>query len=179
MKINVVGTSGSGKTTLARRLAQALSLPHIEMDVLHWLPDWQEKPDEQFFAELASMLEASPGWVLDGNYDRSRPIKWREIDLVVWVDYGFWQTLFQVVSRAIKRAWSKQELWPGTGNRESFRQSFFSRDSIILWSIKTWRSNRARYLSAMHDEQYRHIRFVQLRSHSEAEAFIRSMAGNA
>ncbi|STR39392.1 DNA topology modulation protein [Klebsiella michiganensis] len=38
MKINVVGTSGVGKSTLARRLAQELSLPYIEMDVLYWLP---------------------------------------------------------------------------------------------------------------------------------------------
>lgn len=37
MKINVVGTSGVGKSTLARRLAQDLSLPYIEMDVLYWL----------------------------------------------------------------------------------------------------------------------------------------------
>ena len=39
MKINVVGTSGVGKSTLARRLAQELSLPYIEMDVLYWLPE--------------------------------------------------------------------------------------------------------------------------------------------
>ena len=48
MKINVVGTSGVGKSTLARRLAQELSLPYIEMDVLYWLPEWQGTPDDEF-----------------------------------------------------------------------------------------------------------------------------------
>lgn len=50
MKINVVGTSGVGKSTLARRLAQELSLPYIEMDVLYWLPEWQGTPDDEFYA---------------------------------------------------------------------------------------------------------------------------------
>jgi len=52
MKINVVGTSGVGKSTLARRLAQELSLPYIEMDVLYWLPEWQGTPDDEFYANL-------------------------------------------------------------------------------------------------------------------------------
>lgn len=103
MKINVVGTSGVGKSTLARRLAQELSLPYIEMDVLYWLPEWQGTPDDEFYAKLAAAL-AAPGWVLDGNYNRSRPVKWRDVDLVVWVDYSFWRTMRQAIWRAASRA---------------------------------------------------------------------------
>ncbi|MEN0614878.1 AAA family ATPase [Klebsiella indica] len=174
MKINVVGTSGVGKSTLARRLAQELSLPYIEMDVLYWLPQWQGTPDDLFFAKLAAAT-AGPGWVLDGNYNRSRPVKWRDVDLVVWVDYGFWRTLRQAVSRAVSRAFHQQELWPGTGNRETFRRSFFSRESIILWTLKTWRKNRQRYQADMFDPQYQHIRFVRLRNQQQAEALVREL----
>lgn len=124
MKINIIGTSGSGKSTLARRIATELSLPYIEMDRLYWRPDWQGTPDEVLLKTLAETLAATPGWVLDGNYNRTRPVKWREVDLVVWVDCGFLRTLWQAVTRAFKRAWHQQELWPGTGNRESFRRSF-------------------------------------------------------
>lgn len=136
MNINVVGTSGSGKSTLARRLAHRLGLPWIELDRLYWRPNWQGTPDEAFFAAIAAAT-ASPGWVLDGNYNRSRGVKWREVDLVIWLDYGLWRTLRQAVWRAASRAWRQQELWPGTGNRESFRRSFCSRESIILWTLKT------------------------------------------
>ncbi len=66
-------------------------------------------------------------------------------------------------------------LWPGTGNRESFRRSFCSRESIILWTLKTWRQNRRRYLADMQDPQYRHIRFVRVRSPRQAEALLREL----
>ena len=124
MKINVVGTSGSGKSTLARQLAERLDVPYIEMDRLYWRPEWQGTPDDAFPARLEQALaEAGEGWVLDGNYSRTQPIKWREVDYILWLDYGFGRTLWQAVRRACRRAASKRELWPGTGNRESFRRS--------------------------------------------------------
>jgi len=172
VKINLIGTSGSGKSTLARRLAAELHLPYIEMDTLYWRPAWQGTPDEELFAKLENVLSATPGWVLDGNYNRTRPVKWRDVDLIIWVDYGFMRTLRQAVVRAAKRAWSQQELWPGTGNRESFRRSFFSRESVLLWTIKTWRSNRARYEADMANPQFSHIRFVRITRRQQADDLI-------
>lgn len=175
MKINLIGTSGSGKSTLGRRLATELQLPYIEMDTLYWRPEWQGTPDEQLFETLESTLSATPGWVLDGNYNRTRPIKWRHVDLIIWVDYSFARTLRQAVMRAATRAWKQQELWPGTGNRESFRRSFFSRESVLLWTIKTWRSNRARYEADMADPQFSHIRFVRITTRQQADDLIHEL----
>lgn len=177
MKVNVVGTSGSGKSTFARRLAQQLNLPYIQLDALYWRANWQGTPDEVFMEKIRQQLAAHPkGWVLDGNYNRTRPVKWREVECVVWLDYGFTRTFWQAVRRAATRAWRKTELWPGTGNRESFRRSFLSRESILLWTLKTWRSNRVRYLADMHNPAWSHIRFVQLRSPAESEAFLQRLA---
>ncbi|MCL5499990.1 AAA family ATPase [Escherichia coli] len=175
MKINVIGTSGSGKSTLSRRLAAQLNVPYIEMDRLYWLPEWQGRSDEDFYALLEEALNATPGWVLDGNYNRSRPIKWRDVDLVVWVDYGFWRTLRQAVIRVVRRAWQGKELWPGTGNRESFRRAFFSRESILIWTLKTWRNNRVRYAADMANPQYQHIRFVRLTHPDQVDIFLASL----
>lgn len=175
MKINLIGTSGSGKSTLGRRLAAELQLPYIEMDTLYWRPEWQGTPDEQLFETLESTLSATPGWVLDGNYNRTRPIKWRHVDLIIWVDYSFTRTLRQAVIRAATRAWKQQELWPGTGNRESFRRSFFSRESVLLWTIKTWRSNRARYEADMADPKFSHIRFVRITSRQQADELVNEL----
>lgn len=175
MKINVIGTSGSGKSTLSRRLAAQLNVPYIEMDRLYWLPEWQGRSDEDFYALLEETLNATPGWVLDGNYNRSRPIKWRDVDLVIWLDYGFWRTLRQAVLRVIRRAWQGKELWPGTGNTESFRRAFLSRESILIWTLKTWRHNRVRYAADMANPQYQHIHFVRLTSPQQVDTFLASL----
>lgn len=174
MRINIIGTSGSGKSTLGKRLARQLNVPYIDMDTLYWRPNWQGTPDEELYAKLEQLLQQS-GWVLDGNYNRSRDIKWRNVDLIIWIDYGFWRTLRQAVLRAIKRARHKQELWSGTGNCESFRRSFLSRESIILWTIKTWRSNRERYARDMADPRYQHLRFVRLTSPQQADEFLATL----
>ncbi|NGO89488.1 MAG: adenylate kinase [Halomonas sp.] len=173
MNINVVGTSGSGKSTLARKLAAALDAPHIQMDQLFWQPHWQGTPDDEFEAKLEDALNsATRGWVLDGNFNRTRDIKWRDVDMVVWLDYGFWRVFGQSLRRAIKRIASRQEIWPGTGNRESFRQTFMSRNSILLWMLKNWRSNRQRYFADALDPRYRHIQMVRLTRPAEAEWLI-------
>lgn len=59
-KINVVGTSGSGKSTFARMLANQLNAPYIEMDALHWLPEWRSKDMQNIrFIRIRSPMEAS------------------------------------------------------------------------------------------------------------------------
>ena len=60
-RINVVGTSGSGKTTMARNLAARLGVPHVELDELHWGPNWTEEPDE-LFRERVERLLVGEGW---------------------------------------------------------------------------------------------------------------------
>lgn len=173
-KINVVGTSGSGKSTFSAKLAAILGCPHVEMDRLFWGPDWYAPPDHEFFPKLEAAL-AREAWVLDGNYTRTIPIKWRDVDRVIWLDYSFPRTAWQATRRAWSRARSQEELWPGTGNRESVRKSFFSKHSIILWTLKTHAPVRARYLAILDDPAYAHVDFIRLRSHREADAYLSTL----
>jgi adenylate kinase family enzyme len=173
LKINVVGTSGSGKSTFARRLAQRRGIPYVEMDKLFWGAGWRVPDDAEFFPKVAAAI-AGDAWVLDGNYTRTVPIKWQRVDMVVWLDYPFATTLYRAVKRALMRAWTKAELWDGTGNRESFRKLIFSKDSIVRWTIQTYRGNRRRYEAAMADPRNAAITFVRLRRPSEAERFLSS-----
>ncbi|MDG1443232.1 MAG: AAA family ATPase [Pseudomonadales bacterium] len=172
-KINVVGTSGSGKSTLSRRLAAQLRYPYIEIDTLFWGKIWHETPDATFYARLERALSQT-AWVLDGNYTRTNEIKWRSVDTIIWVDYSFPRTLYQAVFRAIYRAWNKVELWPGTGNRETFAKLFTS-DSIIFWTLKTYRKNRRDLGIMMTNRDYSHIQFVRLRSPKACDDFINAL----
>jgi adenylate kinase family enzyme len=170
-RINVVGTSGSGKTTFARELARRLGLPYFEMDALSWKRGWQEASDAEFFPKV-EQATSGPRWVLDGNYTRTVPIKWRRVQTVIWLDPPFVQTVCRVTARTIRRAFTREELWPGTGNRESLTQAFFSRKSIIWWAITTHGLNRRKYSARMAAPEYSHIKFVRLRSDAEAARFL-------
>jgi len=64
MRINIVGSGGSGKTTLAVAIAQTLRCPHIELDALHWGPNWTEIPLAEFRASVSAAIQADQ-WVID------------------------------------------------------------------------------------------------------------------
>jgi len=163
LKINVVGTSASGKSTFGEQLAKRLDIPFIEMDAVFWGADWREPPDAEFFPKLEIAL-SEESWVLDGNYTRTIPIKWKDVDLVIWLDYSFTRTLYQSITRAINRLYTREELWPNTGNRESFRK-LLSKDSIVLWMIRAYPRNREKYLKAMTNPDFSHIEFVHFKTY--------------
>lgn len=169
-KIIVVGTTGSGKSTFSKHLAGILNIPYIEMDYLFWKPNWAESSDEEFFEKIKKSLQ-SPTWVLDGNYGRSQHITWVEADTVIWLDLPFWLTLYQNISRSIKRSIVRKEIWAGTGNKESILR-MFSKDSVVRWLFNTYDTNIKRYEERMKDPKYSHIRFIRLRSRKEASRFL-------
>jgi ABC-type dipeptide/oligopeptide/nickel transport system ATPase component len=171
-RINIVGTSGSGKTTFARKLSAAINVPYYEIDELFWKANWQESSDDELLAKMQAVCSRAR-WILDGNYLRTTPVKWERVQLVVWLDLSLPQTVWQVTKRAIRRCFSKQELWPGTGNRETLRKVFFSKDSIIWWAITSYRTNRERYTSMMASPEFAHIHFVRLRSSKSIAACFR------
>ena len=112
-RIHIVGTSGSGKSTLARDMSRLLDVPHVELDALHWLENWQEEELDRFRDKLKSKLNEAT-WVLDGNYfSKSADIQWAEqggATAVVWCDYPFSLTLVRAIRRAIVRAWKQEEI---------------------------------------------------------------------
>lgn len=174
--INIIGTTASGKTTFSRQLAQKLDLSHIEMDDLFWLDNWQETPDDQFFLKLQSQMNAADeGWVLDGNYSRTLPLKLAKLDTIIWLDYSFRLNFYRSIKRAISRAMSQKPLWKSSNNHETFRRSFLSKDSIILWMINHHAKNRQKYLKMMHDPQYQHLQFIRLASPKQAAEFLQKI----
>ena len=173
MKINVIGTSGSGKSTLARQLATSLCIPYLEMDQLFWKPNWEEPSDEEFFPRLQKAL-AAEAWVLDGNYTRTTALKWSRVDLVIWVDFSLPRTVYQALKRAFTRALTRTELWPNTGNSESFAR-LFSKESMVLYTLKTYWRNQQKYEALMKAEEYAHLTFVRIRTPKEAATLIQSL----
>lgn len=172
-RIVIVGTSGSGKTTLARQVARKKGIPHIELDALHWEPNWAEASTEVFRQRVQNALSA-PGWAVDGNYSKARDIIWGKADMVVWLDYSLPVMLSRILRRTARRILTSEELWRGTGNHESLR-SAFSRDSIILWVLTTYRKHRKQYPALLAQPEYKHLKKVRLRSPKQAQRWLDSL----
>lgn len=171
--INVVGTSAAGKSTLSKAIAGTLGLGYIELDNLFWQDNWQQSCDEAFFEAIEQAQAQYPkGYVIDGNYTRSIPVKWRQIDTVIWLDLPFSQNLRRAIRRAVSRAWYQQPLWSNSNNRESFKQ-LFSRDSIVWWMIKTHRKNQRHYQKLMRLNP--NLNWIHLQSTQQVEQFLTSL----
>jgi adenylate kinase family enzyme len=168
-RIVVVGTTGSGKTTMAGRLSQKLGFPHTELDALNWGPNWTMRPDE-IFRSLVDQATQGERWVIDGNYSRSRDIVWSRADTVVWLDYSLALIMWRLWWRILRRGVLREELW--SGNRERLWVHFFSRDSLFLWALNTYKRRKREYPALLSSPDYSHLKLVHLRSQRQAKNWL-------
>lgn len=175
-RIAVVGTSASGKTTMAWRLAAILGIPHVELDALHWEANWTEATNEALRERVERALQGD-AWVIDGNYSKVRDLIWPRAEMLVWLDYPLPVVLGRLLKRTLRRIVLREELW--SGNRESIRGFFFSRDSLFLWVLQTYRKHRRTYPALLKQPEYSHLRLVHLRSPHAANAWLSHLSGTA
>lgn len=173
-RVVVYGTTGSGKTTVAARIAQCLGVPHIELDAIFWLPDWTEKPREEFRAEVSDLLESyREGWVCDGNYSALRELTLPQTDAIIWLRLPFRVTFWRLLKRTVSRAWTKETLW-GT-NRESLWQAFFSRDSLLIYAVRSRRRHHRGIRQSLSEVSHQ-AKVYELRSSQEVEVFLANLS---
>jgi adenylate kinase family enzyme len=168
-RVVVRGGTGSGKSTLAREAARRLGLPYVELDALHHGPGWREATAEQLCARVEQALDDGRGWVVDGNYDsKLGTLVLDRADLIVWLDLPLPVKFGRLLRRTVRRARTGEELW--NGNRETWRGSFLSRESILLWLFRTHWRNRREW-----PERFAGRPLVRLRGSAEAAEWLRTL----
>jgi adenylate kinase family enzyme len=170
-RVVVFGTTGSGKSWLAERLAERHGLRLIELDALYWGPEWQPAPLELFRHRVEREIRDGD-WIVVGIYGQVRDLTWRAADTLIWLDLPFPLVMWRLLWRTLRRSITRENLW-GTGNTESLVRSFFSRQSILLWAMRTHRRNRQRFIV---DTQFlgKDKTVVRLTSRREVERFLQA-----
>jgi len=172
-RISVIGSTGSGKTTFAREVARRLGVPYVELDALNWGPNWSMVPVGVFKERVARAAEGD-AWVIDGNYAGrgARNLVWPRADTVIWLDPPLTVILARLFARAVRRSRTREELWPGTGNRETLRNQFLSRDSLFLWALKTHRRRRRELPLILARPEHAHLLAHRFRRSAEAATWL-------
>ncbi len=142
-RICIIGTTGAGKSSLAKSLSELLGYPFVEGDALIWLPEWKIR-DRDEFRSLVSQALASQNWVFDGCYDNeTMKSVWAKADLVIWLDCSRWRVHWQVFSRAIRNLLRFHTY--AHGNRDTVSGLFFSKNSILLYSLRNYGAHREEF----------------------------------
>lgn len=175
-RVVVVGTSGSGKTTTARRIAEILDVPHLEMDSVMHVGDWNATPDDEFARIVAEFTEKNR-WVVDGNYTShgAREAAWPKADTFVWLDLPRPVVMSRVIRRTLRRVVTREELWDGVTEPFSNIYNPDPYQNIILWAWTRYQHIRDKYETAMSDGSWAHASVHRLRWVSDVHEFLASL----
>lgn len=170
-RIQVVGTSCSGKSTFARQLSQILKIPYVELDALHWGPNWQESEPDLFQARVAKATEGE-SWIVDGSYGRKvGTVLSSQRNYIIWIDLGLPRILIRFFKRSITRSMTKELLWGGC--RETLKNSIFQKDSLLMWILQNHHPSRVKYFALLENPPPS-VTIIRLKSPHEVENFLAS-----
>lgn len=94
----VIGSPGSGKSTFARRLRDLTGLPLVYLDQMWHRADGSHVSREAFDTALQAVLQQDR-WIIDGNYQRTIPVRLPRADIVFLLDYPVEVCLAGALSR--------------------------------------------------------------------------------
>lgn len=170
-RIAIVGTTSSGKSTLAKRLAEKIGGDFIELDALHWEPNWTEAKIE-VFRERVETATSSRVWVVAGNYHVARDLVWSKAQAVIWLDYPLPLLFWRLLTRTIRRWVTREELW--NGNREKLWWHFkiWSEESLFHWLFKTYWRRKREYPLLFAQSENSHLKILHFTSPSETDDWL-------
>ncbi|MEM9600158.1 MAG: AAA family ATPase [Pseudomonadota bacterium] len=175
-KIIVSGTSCTGKTTLGRQLARKLGRVQIDLDDLHFLPDWVAKEKEVFIADVKRATDAHDAWVVSGSYQSVlHETLWPEADTIIWLDLP----LHVILSRYFKRTYRRvryREKCCGE-NYETLHHVIFV-DNMLKHILKSYAPRKARLADWRHG-RFANKHWIVPTTAKEVESLLASITSEA
>ena len=165
-RIVVIGCSGSGKSTFSRKLQQLTGNPLHHLDKLFWLPDWELRSAEEQ-DRIQKELVKEENWIIDGNYQRSLPIRLERADTVFFFDYPRRLCLYRALKRIVSnRKRTRPDM--GEGCPERFDWEFMK----FIWNFN---KNNRPGLIALLDQAPDGIAIQHFRRPREAANYLRAL----
>ena len=163
-RILVIGSPGAGKSTFSGKLRDITGLPLYHLDMIFHKPDRTTVSKEEFDAELSRILELDQ-WIIDGNYQRTMPLRFEKCTDVFLLDLPVEDCLKGVEARIGK---TREDMpWVETEFDPEFRQDIldFQRTRIpeIYGLIEKYKTSR---------------KIIIFHSHKEADAWISDASEN-
>ena len=150
-KIIVIGCPGAGKSTFARALRSKTGLPLFYLDMLFHQPDRTTVGREAFDAALREIIERGE-WIIDGNYQRTLPLRFEACTDVFLFDLPVEQCLENAAARVGS---VREDLpWVETEFDPDFRQYIldFPRDQLPVIYDLTDRYRDTRNITTFHTQ---------------------------
>ncbi|MEW4353732.1 DNA topology modulation protein [Streptococcus pneumoniae] len=138
MKIAIIGYSGSGKSTLAKFLAKHYATSCLHLDTLRFLPQWQERSNEDMQKLVADFLDQHDSWVIDGNYSFcSYERRMEEADQIIFMDFSPLNSLYRAFKRYLfYRGKTREDMAPQCPEKLDWE--------FIRWILKDGRKPAAK-----------------------------------
>ncbi len=144
-KIIITGTTCTGKTTLGRKLSKELAIAQLDLDDLHFLPNWVEKENERFIEDVNVAVDSLNEWIVTGSYQTVlKDTLWQKASIIVWLDYPLNLILRRYFIRTARRVFLREQCCGE--NYETLRHILF-KDNLFLWIFKTYWKRKKRLKS--------------------------------
>ncbi|WP_097014570.1 AAA family ATPase [Anaerocolumna aminovalerica] len=165
-RILIIGGNGCGKTTLAQKLALKLELQLIHLDVLYWRDNWKNASKDEFDELLMKEL-SKPKWIIDGNMNRSIPLRLKYCDTVIYMDFSRTMCVYGAIKRVVKN-YGKSRFDMGGYCPEKFNKQKIEFIKAIWNHDKT---NRKRFYDMLNNESA--VNKIVLKNRRQVNKFLR------
>jgi adenylate kinase family enzyme len=173
-RVVVIGVTSSGKSTLAETLARRFEMDFIELDALHWEPNWQEAPLEVFRERVQKALQAGK-WSVAGNYRSVQDLVWPKAEAVIWLDYPFMTVFWQLTRRTFRRWWTHEVLWGTNVESMYVHLKIWSPDSLFHWLFKSYWRRKREIPVLLSQAENSHLKLIRLINPKETARWLESL----
>lgn len=171
-RICIIGPAGSGKSTLGFKLGEHLDFSVTHLDKLHHEPtgNWIARPKEDFLKDHNKAI-ADDKWIIEGNYTKSMPQRFKRADSVIIIKTNRFVSLYRHTMRYLKQKYGIEERY-GQPENVNDRYTF----TMVWWILQPKMLNKKRRenMKMRKDLLEKHKeKIIYIHSFKEMEQFLK------